>query len=181
MTQTAAFVAQLTSDRRFGPGERARLRALPAGRLDEDVPAFDLFTGLWWPLRQRTQAAPRREVAWLVLKLYAACTVPHVRPSGEKGPPLAQVLGRCEPRERHLQARFRRRVDALLCTPLGGLEPHLRWALVAVCDAVIAGRAQGIDWVQLTDDLSIWDRGEEHRWHRDIRDTWAEQYWRAQE
>jgi len=176
MSQTAAFIAQLTNERHFGPGERARLRALAGRGLDEDTPGFDSFTGLWWPLRQKNQAAPRREVAWLIAKLYAACPVPHLRPDGGKGPPLAQVLGGCEPREPHMQARFRRRFDALLCTPLGGLEPHLRWALSSVRDAVVAGRARGIDWVQLTDDLSIWDRGEEHRRDRDVRDVWAEQY-----
>ena len=176
MSQTAAYIAQLTNQRRFGPGERARLRALAGCGLDEDTPGFDLFTGLWWPLRQKNQTAPRREVAWLVAKLYAAYTVPHVRPYGGQGPPLPEAIGRSEPREPYLQERFRRRFDALLCTPLGGLEPHLHWALSVARDAVVARRLQGIDWVQLTDDLSIWDRGGEHRRECDIRDIWAEQY-----
>ena len=169
MSQTAAFIARLTDERLFGPGERARLRALAGRGLNESTPGFDLFTGLWWPLRQKNQAAPRREVAWLVAKLYAACSIRHVRPEGGKGPPLAQVFGGFEPREPHLKARF----DALLCTPLSGLEPHLRWALSVVARAVAHHRAPGLDWVQLLDDLSVWDRGDEHR---DVRDIWAKDY-----
>jgi len=176
MSQTAEFIAQLTNDRCFGPGERARLRALAGRRLDEDTAGFDLFTGLWWPLRQKNQAAPRREVAWLVAKLYAACSTPHIRSEGGKGPPLACVLGQIEPGQPKQQQRFRQRFDELLCAPLGGIEPHLRWALSVVRDEVVDGRGQGIDWVQLTDHLSIWDRGEEHGLHRDVRDLWAEQY-----
>jgi CRISPR type I-E-associated protein CasB/Cse2 len=173
MSQTAAFIARLTDERLFGPGERARLRALTGRGLDENTPGFDLFTGLWWPLRQKNQAAPRREVAWLVAKLYAACSIRHVRPEGEKGPPLARVLGGLERREPHLQPRFRGRFDALLQSPLSGLEPHLRWALSVVARGVEHNRAQGLDWVQLLDDLSVWDRGDEHR---DVRDIWAKDY-----
>ncbi|MDO8586865.1 MAG: type I-E CRISPR-associated protein Cse2/CasB [Armatimonadota bacterium] len=179
MSQTPAFIARMTSDRIVGPGERTLLRALAGRGLNEDVPGFDVFTGLWWPLRERSQVAPRREVAWLIAKLYAACPVPHVRSDVDEGPSLAQVLGRSEPREECAQERFRRRFDALLCSPLGAGESHLRWALSVARKAVIAGRAQGIDWVQLTDHLSIWDRGEEHRLKRDIRDIWAEQYLEA--
>jgi CRISPR type I-E-associated protein CasB/Cse2 len=176
MSQTPAFIARLTDDRILGAGERARLRALAGRGLDVEVPGFDVFTGLWWPLRQKNQGAPRREAAWLIAKLYAACPLPHIRPDGGQGPPLAKVLGRCEPRELRTRERFRRHFDALLCTPLGGLEPYLRWALSAVREAVAAGRSRGIDWVQLTDHLSIWDRGEEHGLDRDVRDLWAEQY-----
>jgi len=172
MSQTAVFIAQLANERRFGPGERARLRALAGRGLDANTSGFDLFTGLWWPLRQKSPAAPRREVAWLVTKLYAASAVPHVG----AGPALPRLLGRREPREFNANGRFRRRFDSLLQSPLVGLEPHMRWALSVVGDVVTAGRVAGIDWVQLTDDISIWDRGGEHRYRRDVRDVWAEQY-----
>ena len=75
--------------------------------------------------------------------------------------------------------RFRQRFDLLLSATLAELEPRLQWALAVVRDAVIARRSTGVDWVQLTDHLSIWDRGEKHRLGRDIRDVWAEQYWKA--
>ena len=176
MSQTAAFIAQLANDRRFGPGERSRLRALAGRGLDENTPGFDLFTGLWWPLRQKNAAAPRREVAWLITKLFAASAVPHVVANAGAPTLLPQLLGRCEPREPNAQRRFRRRFDAILQTPLSGLEPHLRWAILVAREAVVARRAAGIDWVQLTDDTSIWDRGDEHRRNRDVRDIWAEQY-----
>jgi hypothetical protein len=184
MSQSAtAFIAAITNHRRFGPGERARLRALAGRGLDENTPGFDLFTGLWWPLRQKNRAAPRREVAWLVAKLFAGRSIPHEPCQPERPTTLAAILGR----EEHARPRFRQRFDGLLQTPLAGLEPHLRWALSVVRDAVIAKRSPGIDWVQLTDDLSIWDRGEEyrwdrgeeHRWDRDVRDTWAEHYLNA--
>jgi CRISPR type I-E-associated protein CasB/Cse2 len=172
MSQSAvAFIAGLTNDRRFGPGERARLRALAGRGLDENTPGFDLFTGLWWPLRQKNKAAPRREVAWLVAKLYAASSIRHVPCETGRPTTLAAILGR---EERRLSdracPRFRQRFDELLQTPLSALEPHLRWALSVVRDAAIANRSPGIDWERLTDDLSIWDRGE------DVRDTWAKHY-----
>jgi len=175
MNQTERFITRLEG---LKQGERSRLRRLTGRPLDETLQGFDLFTGLWWPLRQKNQAAPRREVAWLIAKLYGACPVPHVRPDGGKGAPLAQVLGRSEPREPHLKA-FRRRFDALLQSPLSGLEPHLRWALSVVAHAVKRDRGRGLDWVQLLDDLSVWDRGDEHRRERDVRDIWAEQYLNA--
>ncbi|TRZ48111.1 hypothetical protein D4S03_10345 [bacterium] len=181
MSQTAAFITQLTNKgfrRVFGPGDRARLRSLAGRGLDEDTAGFDLFTGLWWPLREKNRTAPRREIAWLIAKSYAAFPIPH-EPSKPDGPTaLAVILGREERRLKGLDGprRFRQRFDSLLGTPLAGLEPYLRWALAAVRDAVAAGRAKGMDWVQLTDHLSIWDRGEEHRLERDIRDIWAEQY-----
>jgi len=178
MSQTPAFIARLTDDRIFGPGDRARLRALAGRGLDKGTLGFDLFTGLWWPLREKNQAAPRREVAWLIAKLYGMCRVPHIRPNRGKGPPLAQLLGshELELHDLNLQKRFRRRFDALLCAPLGALEPHLQWALSVMRDGVAVGRLQGIDWVQLTDDLSVWDKGTEHRRDRDVRDIWAKQY-----
>jgi hypothetical protein len=181
MSQTAAFIARLTNDVRFGPGERAQLRVLAGRGLDESVGGFDLFTGLWWPLRQKNAASPRREIAWLISKLYAAFPIRH-EPCERGGPTaLAVILGR---EKRRLPVgpgaqRFRQRFDSLLCVTLAELEPHLYWALGVVREAVTAQRSTGVDWVQLTDHLSIWDRGEKHRLGRDIQVVWAEQYWKA--
>lgn len=198
MSQTAEFIQRLES---LKEGERSRLRRLVGQSLDETLAGFDLFTGLWWPLRQANQAAPRRETSWLVAKLFGAFGVPHV-PCERGGPTtLAFVLGSCEPlhpacrgaallnsvppehepaRGQFIAARrYRRRFDALLGSWLPGLEPHLRWALSAVAEAVEKGPSPGLDWVQLLDDLSIWERGDEHRRGRDIRDIWAEEYLKA--
>ncbi|MCG3173125.1 MAG: hypothetical protein GMKNLPBB_01303 [Myxococcota bacterium] len=174
MSPTAEYIQKLSN---LQEGERSRLRRLAGRPLDETLPGFDLFTGLWWPLRKENQAAPRREPSWLVAKLFGAFPVP----SGSDELWLPVVLGRCEPRDENGRKRFRQRFDALLCSSLSSLEPHLRWALGEAARAV-AGRVphardvNGIDWVKLLDHLSIWDRGEEHRLERDVRDIWAEKY-----
>jgi len=181
MSQTAAFIGRITNDIKWGPGERASLRLLAGRGLDVDVDGFDLFTGLWWPLRAKNAAAPRREIAWLVTKLYAAFPIQHERCERDGPTALAVILGR---EERRLlvdadRERLRQHFDSLLCAELAGIEPDLRWALTAVQRAVARGRSIGLDWVQLTDDLSVWDRGEEHRLRRDVRELWAQQYWQA--
>lgn len=166
MSQTIAYIKRLEA---LEAGERSRLRALAGQRLDARLDGFDLFTGLWWPLRQASPVAPRRETSWLVAKLFGAfgSAVPHNRPEGQKaGPTLPEVLGVCEPRdpqEVKARDRFRTRFDALLCSPLSGLEPHLRWALGEVARAKQgsvphARGVSGIDWAVLLDDLSLWDR-----------------------
>lgn len=181
MTHTEQFIRRLED---LKEGERSRLRRLAGRPLDATLQGFDLFTGLWWPLRAHSPGAPRRETSWLVAKLYGAFPIPHVRPESGPGPSLAAVLGKCEPRDEYGGLRFRTRFDALLCSPLSILEPRLRWALGEVARAV-AGRVprardiEGIDWVRLLDDLSIWDLGEQHHRQRDVRDDWAEAYLNA--
>lgn len=168
MSQTAEYIKRLSE---LQDGERSCLRRLAGKPLDATLQGFDLFTGLWWPLRQKSPAAPRREPSWLVAKLYCSFSIPHIQ-GGEE---LPSVLGRCEPYDPpdfKARKRFRDRFDALLCSSLLSLEMHLRWALGEVDKAGV----KGIDWTQLLDDLSIWDRGEEHRRRRDVRDIWAEKY-----
>jgi hypothetical protein len=173
VSDTERFVQKLEE---LKHGSRWRLRHLACRPLDQTVLGFDLFTGLWWPLREQSRAAPRRETSWLVAKLYGAFRVPHV--PGQQAI-LPHVLGRCEPRDEYGRTRFRARFDALLQSPLASLEPHLRWALFAVEREAAAGRASGVDWAQLLDDLSAWDRGDEHRRRRPIPAIWAEQYLNA--
>jgi len=181
MSQTAEYIKRLSS---LQEGDLSRLRSLSGRGLDATLQGFDLFTGLWWPLRAKSPATPRREPSWLVAKFYGAYNVPHVGPETGPGHTLPEVLARCEPEEDNVSARFRTRFDNLLCSPLSSLEPPLRWALGEVAGAV-AGRVphaqdiKGLDWVQLLDDLSIWDRGVEHRRGRDVRDLWAEMYLRV--
>lgn len=184
MSQTAEYIKRLLD---LQEGERSRLRRLAGRPLDETLQGFDLFTGLWWPLRAKSPATPRREPSWLVAKLFGAFRVPHIRPDSGEGPSLPKILGRCEPcdpPEFKSRNRFRKRFDALLCSPLSALEPNLRWALGEVAQ-VVAGHVphvrdvKGIDWEQLLDDLSIWERGEVHCRGRDVRDIWAETYLNA--
>lgn len=181
MSATLEFIRCLEG---LQEGERSRLRGLAGMPLDATLPGFDLFTGLWWPLRARNSAAPRRELAWLVAKLFSAFHVPHIRPDSGNGASLPEVLSRCEPHDESDRKRFRTRFDALLCSSLPSLEPHLRWAIRVVDNAVAghlpyARHVKGIDWAQLLDDLSIWDRGKEHRRASDVRDIWAETYLNA--
>ena len=178
MSQTAEYIKRLSS---LKEGERSLLRRLSGESLDKELQGFDLFTGLWWPLREKNQAAPQRETSWLVAKLFCSFRVPHIRPDSGSGLSLPQVLGRCEPNEEKKKKRFRNRFDSLICTSLSSLEPHLSWALGEAAQAVAghvsyARDVQGIDWVQLLDDLSLWDRGEEHRHRYDVRDVWSKKY-----
>jgi len=173
MTATEEYIRGLSE---LQAGERSRLRRLAGTPLDETVPGFDVFTGLWWTLRERNQRAPRREVAWLVAKLYGAFAIPHA-PATESPPSLATVLGQLElRRDADARRRHRARFDALLRAPLSAVERHLHWALSLVEGAVKKGACKGLDWARLTDDLSIWDRGPAHRKGRDVRDIWAEDY-----
>jgi len=142
-------------------GELGLLRTHAGQGLDESVDGFDLFAGLWWPLRQMSASAPRREVAWLIAKLYAFRPIEH-----SPGQTLAYQLGCCRPntdRDEHYAKRF----DRMLTLPLGKLETDLRWAL-----DLLGSKDLKIDWVKLTDDLSIWER-------ESTRLKWAEEFLRS--
>jgi CRISPR type I-E-associated protein CasB/Cse2 len=147
MTPTEQFIQKLES---LEPGTLGLLRNHAGLSLDESVAGFDLFAGLWWPLRQKNPRTPRREVAWLIAKLYAFCPLPQT-----DGVTLAHLLGRAILPDENAGTRHQRRFDALLMLPLAGMEPALRWALKRLADA-----GKGLDWVRLTEDLSFWDREE---------------------
>jgi hypothetical protein len=150
-TQTDAYIRQLDA---LECGHRKLLRVHALSRLDRSVEAFDLFSGLWWPLRQKSPRVPRREVSWLVAKLFGAFPLPHRR-----GKLFAAVLGstvRALATDDRQRQSLERRFDQLLLTPLARIEPHLRWAL-AWLQAQGAGSI-AIDWVELTDSLSKWEQ-----------------------
>ena len=181
MTQTEMFILRLES---LKHGDLSLLRQLAGKRLDEKLEGFDLFTGLWWPLREKSPRAPERPSAWLVTKLYGAFPLPHARHAQAQ---LAKVLGR---RHRALandfdRERFHRRFDALLQSPLSDLEPHLRWALTAIRETLSQKKVEGLDWVRLLDDLRLWGKGpdkqDEDRNRRmlDVRDVWSAEYLNA--
>jgi len=185
MTETERFVQRLVA---LQQGELSRLRRHFGRPMDETLQGFDLFTGLWWPLRQESQRAPRRDTSWLVAKLYGETPLPHTRQEGGLAATLAQVLGQREPPEvpglANDRARYRSRFDALLRAPLSAVEQHLRWALSVAARAVREGDCAGLDWARLLDDLSAWDRGgssldEQPRTGRDVSDVWAEEYLNA--
>jgi len=154
MTATEQYIRVLTN---LKSGELGLLRTHAGQGLDQTVDGFDLFTGLWWPLRQKNERAPRREVAWLIAKLYASCPIPQSEDT------IACQLRRCQPSNESDKIRFER-FDRMLILPLSQIEPALRWAL-----DLLASRNLGVDWVKLTDDLSAWER-------ESTRLKWAQQY-----
>ena len=154
MTATEQYVEYLT---RLKSGELGLLRTHAGQGLDETVDGFDLFTGLWWPLRAKSEDTPRRQVAWLIAKLYAFRSI-----SQSPGETLAHQLARC--RTQKDTERFTQRFDKMLTQPLGKIEPDLRWAL-----GLLAAKGLKLDWVKLTNDLSVWE------WESK-RLEWAEQF-----
>ena len=114
MTATEQYVEGLT---RLKSGDLGRLRTHAGQGLDETVDGFDLFAGLWWPLRKQSERAPRREVAWLIAKVYAFCPIPH-----SPGDTIARQLRKCQPTSGSARERFPQRFDDMLGLPLANLD-----------------------------------------------------------
>jgi CRISPR type I-E-associated protein CasB/Cse2 len=159
VTPTEKFIRTLSG---LKTGEMGLLRTHAGQGLDESVRGFDLFTGLWWPLRKDSPRAPRRGAAWLIAKLYAFCPIEH-SPSDA----LASQMRRCEPSEEQARRRFRGKFDKMLSLPLDKIEPAVRWALDQIASAGLK-----LDWVQLTEDLCLWQR-------QTTRLEWAEEFVKA--
>ena len=156
MSPTEQFIEALE---RLKPGELGLLRTHAGQGIDESVEAFDLFAGLWWPLRQKYEKTPRRAVAWLIAKLYAFRPLPHAPDQR-----LARQLSLCQPQEGKARKRFHKRFDMLLSSPLCDLETSLRWAIDRV-----GSKLKELDWVSLTDDLSFWERDAKRlEWAKDF-------------
>ena len=157
MTQTEKFIDRL---RGLKEGDLSLLRRSKGSALDANLPAFDLFTGLWWPLRQESPQTPQRWCAWLAAKLYGSFPFP----ASER--PLATAVGLVEPRivrggqpgGNKDRDRFRGRFDATLTSPGQDLllEPHLCWCLREIADR--KPRCLAINWPELLDDLWRWER-----------------------
>lgn len=174
MTQTQVFIRRLDA---LGAGDLAELRCQKGQTMDQCVRGFDLFAGLWWPLRERNPSAPRRETSWLVAKLFASY---RMEDTDDSSMTLARRLGQLETLSGNPE-RFRHRFDALLQAQLATIEPHLRWALSRATGPTSPGQTRVLNWARLLDDLSIWDRGTQHRYRRDVREIWATEYLRARD
>lgn len=160
MTPTGQFIRSLV---RLKKSELSRLRTLAGKGLHETVEGFDLVTQLWRPLLGNPGKIPERETAWLIAKVYCSLPIPH-----SPGKTLADQLRRCQPTEERARRRFRQKFDELIASPLHQIEPALRWALDQTASAGLA-----LDWAQLTDDLSTWER-------ENTRLTWARQFLKPQ-
>jgi len=63
--------------------------------MNKSPEAFDLFSGLYWGLRNKNRPVPSRRVAWLILKLMASVPARLRTPaSGEKWSPLDELKRR---------------------------------------------------------------------------------------
>jgi hypothetical protein len=146
LTATEQFIDVLKT---LKAGDRKLLRNHAGLGLDQSIQGFDLFAGIWWPLRQSSPKVPRREVAWLVAKMFASYPIPHFPKET-----LACQLKKCLPARTQDNNRFAQRFDRLLVLPLNQIESALQWALKCIADL----KYPKLDWVKLTDDLSIWER-----------------------
>ena len=162
---TMGYIKRLTD---LKTGDLGKARSFASLGLDKSLDGFDLFTGLWWPLREVNQRAPKREIAWLILKLYGFCSLEN---SESKYDTLANQLRRCQPFDKDAQQRFTDRFDRLLSRSIDNIETDLQWAL-----RQLQNHSLKLNWVRLTDDLSIWERGIYYRSNRDIREIWANEY-----
>jgi hypothetical protein len=127
-------------------GEISILRTMRHKDLDEDLDGFDLFTGIWWPLREKNQRAPQRETAWLIAKLYACYPLPQVNESF-----MPVLLGMLAQYNDVLAKQITKLNDTIVSTPVPMLELPLGQAI-----RKIQKKFTGLDWVSLTDTLSRW-------------------------
>jgi len=144
MTVSQRYIAKLEA---LGPGDRGLLRSCADAPLNQDVIGFDLFTALWWALRNETPRVPAREPSWLVAKLFPWNPIIAGRGS------VATGLARLAPRRPEDYRRQRARFESLLSATGRSLEPPLREAIRRLHNEGV-----GIDWVSLLDDLTGWDK-----------------------
>ena len=171
---TTGFVGKLTA---LKEGDLAVLRGLANQPLDTSLEGFDLFTGLWWGLRQADKWTPGREVSWLACKLYAQN--PQPQQDGAALPfLLRQYMMSQYGNDLDGRDRFSQKLDRLLASSFAELESQLTWAIRLVRrDEPKAkknpesnvGDPRGFDWVHLINSLSHWDRST-------TRTKWAEQF-----
>ncbi|MCB5229103.1 MAG: hypothetical protein GX122_06760 [Candidatus Cloacimonetes bacterium] len=159
MISTPAFIESLGL---LKEGDLNILRQHRGSRLDESLDGFDLFTSLWWPLRRISPRAPRREVAWLIAKLFAEYRFEQVVDQSIPSM-LGSICRRLKSQEE--KQLMIRKFELLLATDLDLLEHHLAAKMKIIKDH----KYSELDWVKLTDDLSIWDR-------QRIRQEWVRSF-----
>ena len=166
---TRKFIDRLTS---LKDGELGLLRSHSGLNIDKSLQGFDMFTGIWWYLRQQGWA-PKRRVAWLIIKLYAqfplkqdeqVLQVKQIKQESKFT--LAKHLRYCAPKDFDDRIRFQSRVDRILLSEFTQLEPHLFWALSTIRQNN-TGEIK-FDWVKLTNDLSRWDNDTKKKWAKEF-------------
>lgn len=163
MSPTEQFIYSLSE---MKDGEKNRFRLAAGTRPDQSTEAFDLFTGIWWPLRQKYQNAPKRETAWVVCSLFSLFSVPHC-----EGKTIARQLAQLEPLSEREKNRYRVKVNEILNSTISSIPDRLRWAL-----GLLSAHQKEIDWVRLTNDLSIWETGDTGSQREKISKIWLREY-----
>ncbi len=155
------YVERIVSAPGLKGGHLARLRALAMKKLSADVSAYDLFTGLYWPIRGRSPRAPRRNDAWILAKLYAK--FPWV-PSADNVHTLPEHLSRlCLTLP---TASLARRFDRLFVMRGKDIELALQQLLAltrkplqasAVTHPLLPGKFPPLNWSRLLHEMRDWD------------------------
>ncbi len=131
-------------------GDWAVLASAAGREMHESPPAFDLFSGLWWPLRRAPGVTPpAREVAWLVLKLMATAPPSHRhQAAGAAFLPISKLPKRQPPGRRDGRKEDSRYPVAF---PRG---PRLETSLRQIIHENLRDRKpEPVDWAGLCDRL----------------------------
>ena len=144
-----AFISQLFV---LSAGDKTRLRAMLGRNPCWDVQAGDLFTGIFWPLRQKKLGRLERESCWIVATLFAFNELP----GGERaGMDIGAVTGHVKSwgfRNDHEKKRAERRFKNLLQMDRAQLALPL-----AVLIRILRKRNVPVDWTRLLTDLTEWN------------------------
>jgi CRISPR type I-E-associated protein CasB/Cse2 len=154
----------VTALEKLGPDALSLLRRSTGLSLAESVAAFDLFTDIYWPLRERDRGLSR-QACWRVATLYPWHPQPHG--TGDLGLCLAWLvpLGHSDS-DRRARDREERRFETLLTADNAALDTALHYAVRR-----LARREIPIDWRQLLEDLTVWRSPDQM-----IQNKWATSY-----
>lgn len=159
MSGIERFVHEL---RHLTPGECSLLRRATGAPLSHSVPAFDLFTSIYW--RQDKGVLKKRWV-WLTMTLYSWDPLP----GGERS--FADAWHEARPPEANARQRHDARLEAILSA-----EPPALDALLLGGVQVLRCHEVAIAWKQFTWDLHQWCDGSAA-----VRRRWADGYLTARE
>lgn len=122
---------------RLKSSDWATLGGMADQTLNNNSAAFDIFTSLYWTLRERPFRVPSRNAAWLFLKLAASVKDAERKPG--KAKPWQQLRAQTNPTS-ETKKLFPRRLPSI-----HALELELREAI----RSLLATTQNGIDWTGL--------------------------------